>query len=242
MKQKAARGLLIAFPILCCRPVLADELPRQPLSLAQVLGHMGEQEKLRSASLVQYQCVRHYALYNERFHKKAEMTVRMTYLCPGHKTFEVLSEGGSSIVRQRVLRRMLDAEEEASRDEPRRHSQMTPENYEFRLLGTEVQQGRPAFMLSVAPKSNNKFLIRGTVWVDSEDFSIVRVKGTPAVNPSRLIRNTAILYEFGKIGQFWFPETHKSETDSFLFGRTTVTIDYSKYEVTQTPATLPPAP
>src|SRR5437763_3989281 len=113
---------------------------------------------------------------------------------------------------------------------------MTSDNYDFKLLGTEWQQGRPAFMLSVKPKTANKFLIRGTVWVDSEDYSIVRVEGTPAVNPSRLIRNTAIVHKFGKIGPFWFPETNNSATDSFLFGRTTVTIDYSKYELTQTSA------
>ena len=187
--------------------------------------------------------MRHYALYNERFNKRAEMTVRMTYLCPGRKTFEVLSESGSSIIRQRVLRRMLEAEEEASRDDLRLHNQMTSANYDFVLLRTELQQGRRSFRLSVAPKRSNKFLIRGTVWVDTEDYSIVRVEGTPAVNPSRFIRNTAIVYTFGKIGPFWFPETNNSETDSFLFGRTKVTVAYSNYEVRQTsalPAGIPP--
>lgn len=233
---KAAFGLLTAFQILCSPQVTADEPGLHALSLAQVLGHMGEQDKLRSASLAQYQCVRRYALHNERFNKTAGMTVRMTYLCPGRKTFEVLSETGSSILRQRVLRRMLDAEEEASGDDLRLHNQMNPENYDFRLLRSELQQGRPSFMLSVVPKRANKFLIRGTVWVDAEDFSIVRVEGTPAVNPSHFIRNTAIVYRFVKIGPFWFPETNNSETDSFWFGRTTVTVEYSKYEVTQTGA------
>jgi hypothetical protein len=243
MTQKAAFGLVTAFQVLCSPGALSGDQILQPLSLAQVLGHMREQDRLRSVSLAQYQCVRHYALYNERFNKRAEMTVRMTYLCPGHKTFEVLSESGSSIIRQRVLRRMLEAEEEASRDDLRLHNQMTSANYDFVLLRTELQQGRRSFMLSVAPKRSNKFLIRGTVWVDTEDYSIVRVEGTPAVNPSRFIRNTAIVYTFGKIGPFWFPETNKSETDSFLFGRTKVTVDYSNYEVTQTsalPAGVPP--
>lgn len=229
----AACVLLGALPIVCCSTVLAGE--RQSLSLAQLLGRLSEKETLRSASLSQYRCLRHYSLYNERFHKTAEMTVRMTYVFPGHKSFEVLSEGGPSVIRRRVLRRMLEAEEESSRDEIRHKTQITPENYEFKLLGTGIQHGRPAFMLSVAPRSPNKFLIRGTVWVDREDFSIVRIEGTPAVNPSPLLRNTAILYKFAKIGQFWLPETHQSETDSFLFGRTTLTIYYSKYEVTQTP-------
>lgn len=242
---KAAFGLVTAFQILCAPQIAADELVLHPLSLAQVLRHMGEQDKLRSTSLAQYQCLRHYVLHNERFNKTAEMTVRMTYLSPGRKTFEVLSECGSSTIRQRVLRRMLEAEEEASSDDLRLHNQMNSENYDFTLLRTELQLGRPSFMLSVAPKRPKKFLIRGTVWVDSTDFSIVRIEGTPAVNPSRLIRNTSIMYLFGKIGPFWFPETNNSETDSFLFGRTTVKIEYSKYEVMQagaSPASNAPVP
>jgi hypothetical protein len=236
MTHKAAFGLVTTFQILCSTQARAGEPVPQSLSLAQVLGHMDEQNKVRAASLAQYQCLRHYALYNERFNKRAEMTVRMTYLCPGRKTFEVLSEAGPKIIRQRVLRRMLEAEEEASRDDLRLSNQMTSENYNFTLLRIELQQGRPSFMLSVAPKRTDKFLIRGTVWVDTADYSIVRVEGTPMVNPSRFIRNTAIVYKFGKIGRFWFPETNSSATDSFLFGRTTVTIDYSSYEVNQTGA------
>lgn len=236
MRHKAAFSLVTALQMLCWPQAAADEMGAPPLSLAQVLGQMGEQDRLRSAALAQYQCVRHYALHNERFNKRAEMTVRMRYLCPGRKTFEVLSEGGSSVIRQRVLRRMLEAEQEASQDDLRLQHQMNSENYDFRLLGTELQQGRPSFMLSIAPKRANKFLIRGTVWVDAEDFSIVRVEGTPAINPSRFIGNTTIMYKFGKIGAFWFPETHNSETDSLLFGRTTVRVEYSRYELTQTAA------
>lgn len=242
--RKAAVTLFSAIQILCSHQILADELSLQSASLAQVLGHMREREKLRSASLAEYQCVRHYALYNERFDRRAEMTVRMTYFCPGRKKFEVLSEIGPRIIRQRVLRRMIEAEEEASRDDLRVHTQITPENYDFRLLGTELKDGRPAFMLSVSPKRVNKFLIRGTVWVDGQDFSIVRVQGTPAVNPSRLIHNTAIVFKYGKFGPFWFPEINSSETDSFLFGRTSVRVEYSKYEVKQTasPAGFPSVP
>ena len=106
--QKAAFGLVTAFQILCSPGLLSGDQILQPLSIAQVLGQMRERDRLRSVSLAQYQCVRHYALHNERFNKRAEMTVRMTYLSPGRKTFEVLSEGGSSVIRQRVLRRMLE--------------------------------------------------------------------------------------------------------------------------------------
>src|SRR5271165_6474839 len=102
------------------RPAAASESP----TVQQVLAQMEERGQARSALLAHYVCLRRYALTNLRFHKTAELSVRMTYTSPGHKTFEVLSERGLSIVRQRVLRKMLEAEEEASRDETRESTQI----------------------------------------------------------------------------------------------------------------------
>ena len=110
----------------------------------------------------------------QRFHKEAEISVRMTYFPPGHKKFEVLSEKGSSTLRQKVLKPMLDAEEEAGRDDVRPHTRIVAANYDFKLLGVEIQQGRRAYLLEVAPKTRNKFLIGGRVWIDAENFGIMR--------------------------------------------------------------------
>lgn len=210
------------------------------LTLDQVLTRMRETNSINSAALARYTCLRRYTLKNHRFHKAAELTVLMTYSAPGHKTFEVLNEQGSSIIRQRVLRRMFEAEEEASRDDLRPHTQITPENYNFRLVGTEMRHGRGSYVLDVAPKSNNKFLIRGRVWVDSQDFAIVHLEGAPAQNPSAVIRNTAVVHQYAKYAPFWLPLSNRSHSDSFLFGRTDVAIDYWNYEITEAKAGTSP--
>lgn len=93
----------ILFPL-----VLTSDVAR-PLTLQQVLKQMEEHDGVRSASLARYTCTRRYALNNHRFHTTAELSVRMTYCYPGRKKFEVLAERGPSVVRQRVLRRMLEA-------------------------------------------------------------------------------------------------------------------------------------
>jgi hypothetical protein len=197
----------------------------QPLTLQQVLKRMDEQDQLRSASLARYTCIRRYLLDNHRFHTTAELSVRMTYSHPGHKEFEVLSERGPSIIRQRVLRRMIEAEAEASRDDVREHARITPRNYEFQLLGVDIQQGRRSYVLEVTPKASNKFSIRGRIWVDSEDFAIVRVEAAPAKSPSAWIRNTLVVQQYERLGRVWLPLFNHSETDSFAFGRTEITID-----------------
>jgi hypothetical protein len=225
--------LCVSFPL-----ALTSEFAK-PLTLQQVLTRMDEHDRVRLASLTRYTCTRRYALENRRFHATAEMSVRMTYWYPGRKKFEVLAERGSSIVRQRVLRRMLQAEAEASGDEVRDRTRINPLNYEFRLLDVETRQGRPAYVLQVSPKASNKFSMRGKVWVDGEDFAVVRVEAAPTQNPSLWIRNTRVIQQYEKLGMVWVPLFNHSETDSFLFGHTEVTIDSGDYEVSQTPAAAP---
>jgi hypothetical protein len=205
-----------------------------PLSLDQILRRMDEHDRAMSVSLARYTCLRRYVLDNQRFHKKAELSVRMTYLSPGHKKFEVLSEQGPSVLRQKVLRPMLDAEEEAGRDDIRPHTLIISLNYTFKLIGEQLQQGRQAYLLEVAPKTRNKFSIRGRVWVDAENFGIIRVEAAPAQNPSIFIRNTRIVQQSSRFGDLWLPLYNHSNTDSLLFGHTEVTIDSWDYKVRET--------
>jgi len=194
---------------------------------------MEERGQARSALLAHYVCLRRYASTNRRFHKTAELSVRMTCTDPGHKTFEVLSERWLSIIRQRVLRRMLEAEEEASRDGIRENAQITPRNYDFRLAGSEMLQGRPAYVLEVNPKTASKFPIRGRIWVDREDFAIVRVDAAPALCPSAWIHNVHVVQQYAKVGPAWLPLYNHSSSDSFFFGHTDVAIDSSDYQITE---------
>jgi hypothetical protein len=205
----------------------------EPITVQQVLAQMEERGQARSALLAHYVCFRRYALTNRRFHKTAELSVRMTYTSPGHKTFEVLSERGLSIIRQRVLRKMLEAEEEASRDGTRESTQISPRNYDFRLAGAEMQQDRPAYVLELTPRRVNKFLMRGRIWVDCEDFAIMRVDAAPALTPSAWIRNIRVVQQYVKVGPVWLPLYNHSMSDSFFFGHTDVAIDSSDYQIAQ---------
>lgn len=86
-------------------------------------------------------------------------------------------------------------------------------------------------MLEAAPRASNRFLFRGKVWVDAEDYAIARIEAAPARNPSFWIRRTSFVHEYRKFGAFWLPVSNRSETEAVAFGRTEVTIDYSEYEL-----------
>jgi len=226
------RLLILAGIAILAPHIHGDATPPQTLTIEQILQQMDEHDRAMASSVKEYTCLRRYALENRRFHKKAEINVRMTYSSPGHKKFEVLSETGPSVIRQKVLHPMLEAEEEAGRDEIRPLTRMVVANYNFKLIGTEVRQGRPSYLLELKPKTRNKFLIKGRVWIDAKDFGIMRVEATPAQNPSIFIHNTRVVQQSQQFGDVWLPLFNHSNTDSFLFGHTEVTIDSSDYKIT----------
>ncbi len=192
---------------------------------------MSGNESAQALGLKHYTSTRTYRFENLRFKKTAEMTVRLTYSYPGNKVFDVLAESGPGPVRDRVLRRMVESEVEASRDEVRRFNRLTRDNYDFRLLRVDREEDRPVYLLDAIPKTKSKYLIRGEVWVDAEDFGVSRIVARPAKNPSFLIRDSRFVYRYTRFGPFWLPVSTDSQADALVFGHTEVKIVYEEYKI-----------
>jgi len=209
--------------------VAAAEITFMPQSTDEIVAKMLARDDERQATLHGYTGIRRYVLENERHHKRAEMLVRMICRQDGSKTFEVLSEDGWGGARKHVFPRLLEGEIEAARPGVRAQSQITPDNYAFEMIGTEWLRGRRAYVLAIEPKTSNKYLSRGRIWVDAEDYAIVRIEGMPAKSPSFWIKSVHFVHEYGKTGFFWFPVLDRSVTDVRIFGSTEMTIEYFDY-------------
>src|SRR5271157_4994431 len=131
-----------------------------------VVVKMMTRDNERQAALYGYTAVRRYVLENQGYHKRAEMLVRMTCLKDGSKHFETLSATGWGGARKHVFPRLLEAEADASRPGSRERSRITPDNYAFEMLGMEHVGGREAYLLAISPKTPNKYLLQGRIWVD----------------------------------------------------------------------------
>src|SRR4026208_2147787 len=84
-----------------------------PMTATEVVDRMVQADNLRLAAFSGYTGMRRYYFENKKLNERAEMTVHM--VCDaGAKTFEVVAESGSGFVRTRIIRRMIDAEQEAS--------------------------------------------------------------------------------------------------------------------------------
>ena len=163
--------------------------------------------------------------------RHAEMTVEAAYTSPNQKDFRIISEGGSKLLLQRVLHRLLDSEREALQNGNREQTTMSPENYTFRFVTIEQGPEGKFYVLQVEPKIKNKFVYRGTIWVDTEDFAVTRIEGKPAKNPSWWISSTEIHHRYTKIDGFWLPFHNESVTHVRVGGEAVLTIEYTDYKI-----------
>jgi hypothetical protein len=208
---------------------------RPPLSADQVARKLQEKNAQRAAALDQFTSTRIYHVQYRGFpsDRDAQMVVEVTYRAPNSKQFRVLSQSGSRFVIDHVLKKLLDSEQEAANEENRAHTALTTENYDFTLAGYENTPNGPEYILNLLPKTKNKFLYRGKIWVDATDFAVVKIDGEPAKNPSLWIKNTAVKHTYIKVDDFWLPAENHTESTIRLGGRAILSIEYRNYKITK---------
>lgn len=209
----------------------AAEIGGQSPSAEQVVNRMLDMNQTRAAALQTYTSERRYIAENTHFSKRAEVTVQESYANPGGKELKIISATGSPIVQHRVIDKLIEAEIEAGRDENREQTLVTLQNYEFRLTGTEKVNEHSCYVLEVIPRAPKKYLMRGRIWVDDEEFAIVRMVGSPAKSPSFWTRRVHFIRNYDKHGQFWLPSSVESESDILIAGPSTLKIEYLEYHI-----------
>jgi hypothetical protein len=208
-------------------------VPTTALTADQVIQRMNELDQWRKSALQQYTSTRRYVVDNGRLNKHAEVTVREKYVYPGNKEFKTLSESGSDYIRRKVIGKLIEAEVDAAQNQNQDQTRITPENYKFELLGTEGQDGHLCFVISVIPNRSKKYLMKGRIWVDQEEFAIVRMEGSPAKNPSFWTRRVQFTRRYQKQGLFWMAASIESESEVLVAGKSSLKIEYSDYVITQ---------
>ncbi|SFS20628.1 outer membrane lipoprotein-sorting protein [Granulicella pectinivorans] len=165
----------------------------------------------------------------------ARMEVHAEYRAPGVKHFTVTSETGSKAFGDKVLRRLIESEEESSKAENQVQMMVSADKYDATLVGREAIRGVNAWVLDVKPKEPSKFNYDGRIWVSQDDLAIMRVVGHPAKNPSWLVNRTDFDSEYQRVGIFWLMAKNTTVSHVRVGGEATLTIDYGKYTVDTLP-------
>jgi hypothetical protein len=163
-------------------PAHANAPAPASLPLAQILALMEHHDQIQREGLKHYTAIRQYHVeYRGLANLEAGMEVEVDFDATSGKSFRIVSQSGSKILGEKVLKRAMDSEKEASEDGGA--TALTAANYRFQLQGSESLDGRPAYILSVEPLRESKFLYRGKIWVDATDFAVAKAEATPAKNP-----------------------------------------------------------
>lgn len=204
------------------------------LSTGQIVDNLVAMNVERARALHAYQGSRIYRVEYRGFPgtRSAEMLVDVKYQSPGTKEFTILSSSGSKLILDKIFKKLLQAEEESLDAKNRRRSALNSDNYRFTLVEYESTSSGPMYVLMVKPRTKNKFLYRGRIWVDGKDFAVTRLEAQPATNPSFWTRDTKIDQVYMKVGDFWLPSFNQSNCAIRFGGHAELTIQYSNYQIT----------
>jgi hypothetical protein len=185
----------------------------------------------RDAALERYSVVRTYEVRSATGRLYAREIVKMDYQAPSRKTFSTVSEEGSGLVRSLVLKRLIESEKETAAGKEHHDSSIAPANYSFEMLGEEEVGHRRCFVVRAIPKREDKYLFEGTIWIDMQDYAIVKIAGHPAKRLSFWIEQADFVRQYQKIGAFWLPTEDSTVVRVRLKGTKTLTIWHEEYQV-----------
>ncbi len=188
----------------------------------------------RDENLLGYTVTEIYRVYRgaDKTHAAAQMTVKTTYRKESGKSYVILSQSGSELLLKEVLGRILDSERMMTQPANRAQAVLTTANYTMTVKGDDRVDGRACRVVAIVPKRSSPYLFRGTLWVDAQDGSIVKLDGVSSKAASVLAGASQVSRQYTQINGLPMATHAEAEAGSWLLGQTTIDIDYSGYEMT----------
>ena len=219
--------------------------PTRPLSAQQVnsssvIQQIDNAALARIGHVLSYTVIEHYSVFRngDENHPAAEMTVKTLYRKDVGKSYTILSQTGSSLLQKLVLAPLIDNEKTLNQPGNVEKSWFTSSNYEMNLKAgvTQKMNGHDCLAVDIAPKRKAPNMLNGTLWVDAKDGSIVEIDGVSSRSPSMFSGPAKMMRQYATVSGFAMATHARAESDSSLFGRTILTIEYSDYQVQLSPA------
>jgi hypothetical protein len=143
-------------------------------------------------------------------------------------SYQVTAEGGSSLVRSKVLRAVLDGEREIIAEGETARSSLAPANYAFQPNGLD-HEGLANILLS--PKRKERVLVSGTMFLQPDGGELVRLQGRLAKSPSFWVRNVEIVRSYKRIEGVVVPVTLESTAHVRVLGPASLRMTYLYSEI-----------
>jgi hypothetical protein len=215
------------------QPELSTALePLRPgIAESQVFAELEAHNQLRKSALLGYTVLRTYQVVDLTGKVHAEEIGQMEFRAPDEKKFVLTSERGSGVVRRMALHPLISSEIETAAGRQHHDSSITPANYSLNLLGEQQIGPYHCFVAQAVPKRKDKYLFEGKLWIDVDDYAVVRIEGHHAKKLSFWIERADFVRQYQKIGGFWLPQRDQTLVQVRLYGKKILTIDHQNYVV-----------
>ena len=172
-----------------------------------------------------YRAFRRLEARNGHLSDAAWMNVWTTAAASGF-TYEIVGQGGSDYVRDRVFLPALEAEQTMWGAAAR--GALTHENYTFEDLGADP--GGLAW-IGLKPRRKDVLLVNGSLFLRPDDGDLVRVEGALSRAPSFWTRKVQIVRRYDRIAGVRLPVAFESVASIRLAGKATFTMSYEYHTV-----------
>lgn len=229
-REAAASAALILAPVL-----QAAATPAQQPDAAAIIHRIDVATQSRYDNVLGFTDIEHYAIFrgSDESHPAAEMTVKTTYRRGSGKTYQILSESGSSFLLRIGLHPLLDNEKDINVPGHVEQSWFTSANYDMRLKSAAAQRinGHDCYAFDVTAKRKAPNMIDGTVWADGQNGLLMRIDGIATKSPSMFTGAPHMTRDYMVLQGFSMSMHARAESNGAIVGRTVVTIDYSQYQL-----------
>lgn len=138
-----------------------------------------------------------------------------TELRGGTFEYDVVGQGGSDAVLTRVLRPVLQQEQEAWRNGEARRAFLTAANYEFEPA---ADQSGDLLKVFVKPRRKGRLMLEGSMLLARDAASLVRVEGRLVSNPSFWIKRVDVTRQYARVNGLSVPVVVDSTASFRFFG------------------------
>lgn len=145
----------------------------------------------------------------------------------GQVTYHVLSFQGDNTVKNQVIARYLQAEQQGQGDEK---LTISPANYKFKYKGRKDVDGRDAYVFQLSPRKKRVGLFKGELCLDPTTYLPIREKGRLVKNPSIFFKKVEFERDFAIQNGIAVPQRLNSTIDVRFIGKVQLNINYSNFE------------
>lgn len=170
-----------------------------------------------------YRALRRLEGHNARYKKHGWLEAWTSLDPQAGFTYEIVAEGGSGYVRDKVLRKALERELEAHVRSETGAAALNPSNYTF---APELTAEDGVVAIGLTPRRDGPLLLSGTLYLKADDADLVRVEGDLVKRPSLWTRRVHVVRRYGRLGDVRVPLALESTAQIVLAGESSFSMRY----------------